>query len=95
MKLGEIQIVKLNEGNKYFINAMTQFYYSSISNNTIFADYDAIRSCLKAITEFNKSNYYRIAMPRIGCGLARGDWNIVKKIIEEELNEFDVTIYYT
>ena len=24
-------------------------------------------------------------MPRIGCGLAGGDWEVVSKIVEEEL----------
>ena len=34
----------------------------------------------------------RIGLPKIGCGLANGDWNVVKKIIEDRLKDCDVTI---
>jgi len=34
----------------------------------------------------------RMAFPLIGAGLAGGDWNILKKIISEELFNEDVTI---
>lgn len=46
----------------------------------IYADYDAIAEGLVQVRDTypNKS----IAMPRIGAGLAGGDWNIIKKIIE-------------
>jgi hypothetical protein len=34
-------------------------------------------------------------MPRIGCGLAGGDWNKIEAIINETLGEkgLDVTVY--
>ena len=33
-------------------------------------------------------------MPRIGCGLAGGDWNIVSEIVEATLGwYFDVFVY--
>jgi O-acetyl-ADP-ribose deacetylase (regulator of RNase III) len=34
----------------------------------------------------------RIGLPQIGAGLAGGDWNIISKIIEDELKGEDVTI---
>jgi O-acetyl-ADP-ribose deacetylase (regulator of RNase III) len=34
----------------------------------------------------------KIGLPKIGCGLAGGDWNIVRQIIERELIDMDVTI---
>lgn len=37
---------------------------------------------------------YRIGLPLIGCGIAGGNWNTVKKIIIKELKEFDVTIVH-
>lgn len=37
---------------------------------------------------------YRIGLPIIGCGIAGGNWNTVKKIIAKELKEFDVTIVH-
>jgi hypothetical protein len=36
-----------------------------------------------------------VHMPRIGCGLAGGDWEVVGKIVEEELANtgVPVTVY--
>jgi O-acetyl-ADP-ribose deacetylase (regulator of RNase III) len=34
----------------------------------------------------------RIGLPQIGCGLAGGDWNRVKEIIQRELKDMDVTV---
>lgn len=34
-----------------------------------------------------------IALPRLGCGLAGGNWTIVKSMIQFTLSHLDVTIY--
>lgn len=34
----------------------------------------------------------RLGLPKIGAGLAGGNWNIIRKILEEELEGLDVTI---
>jgi O-acetyl-ADP-ribose deacetylase (regulator of RNase III) len=34
----------------------------------------------------------KIGLPLIGAGLAGGDWTIIEKIIEEELEGEDVTV---
>ncbi len=34
----------------------------------------------------------RIGIPKIGCGLAGGDWKVVEQIIKEHLSEHDLTI---
>jgi O-acetyl-ADP-ribose deacetylase (regulator of RNase III) len=54
------------------------------------ADYDAIRSVFKKI----KSNFSgkRIGYPKIGAGLAGGDWDQISKIIDEELIDEDHTL---
>ena len=38
---------------------------------------------------------FSVQMPKMGCGLAGGDWKIIEKIIIEELcsNDIEVTIY--
>ena len=33
-----------------------------------------------------------IGLPKIGAGLAGGDWNIIKKIIQTELKDCKVTV---
>lgn len=55
--------------------------------------------CLKSLksvvnTDYSKYKGCSIAIPYgIGCGLAGGDWKIVKQMIDDILGECDVTIY--
>lgn len=36
----------------------------------------------------------KVGLPLIGCGIAGGDWNIVREEIKEILSEYDVTIVH-
>jgi len=47
--------------------------------------YEALRECLGRLRTFAHERNADIQMPRIGCGLAGGDWEIVSRIVEEEL----------
>lgn len=80
-KLGEIQLVKI-EGGPTIINCATQYNYKGYG---LLADYGAIRTCLQKIKSV--MNGAEIALPKIGCGLARGEWTVVEKIIWEELGD--------
>ena len=79
--------IEKNENKITVINAYTQHDYKSPG---IKADYDAIRSVFKKL----KSNYSgkRIGYPKIGAGLAGGDWKLISKIIDEELTNEDHTL---
>jgi O-acetyl-ADP-ribose deacetylase (regulator of RNase III) len=73
------------------LNLYTQYDYAlKYGDDLVFADYDAIRSCMKGIKK--RYSGKKIGLPLIGAGLAGGDWNIISKIIEEELHDEDVTI---
>ena len=69
------------------INAYTQYQWKGKYN----VDYDAIRSCMKIIKK--QFSGKKIGMPKIGAGLAGGDWNIIKNIIDVELIDEDITIF--
>lgn len=84
-KMGTISVCELP--NVTIVNAYTQFKYTSIKLDV---EYDAVRECMKKIKE--RFSGKKIGLPLIGCGLAGGDWDIVSKIIEEELEGEDVTI---
>ena len=45
--------------------------------------YEALRECLTHVRSFAHEHRADVQMPRIGCGLAGGDWEKVSKIIEE------------
>ena len=62
------------------VNAYTQAHWRG---SGVLADYDAIRLAMRRIkTQFSGR---RIAYPKIGAGLARGDWARIARIIDEEL----------
>ena len=109
LSLGHIIPVHANkQGGKFselgldylIINAMTQRHYGRDGKR--YVSYDAISNCLQVLDSYLRSehtsggyykNAYTIAMPKIGCGLGGGDWSIVEKIVEKELEGFQVEVY--
>ena len=69
------------------VNAYTQFHWRG---RGVKADYGAIRSCMCWLLQHYSGK--RIGLPRIGAGLAGGDWDRILRIIQEELAGQDVTI---
>jgi len=69
------------------LNAYIQFRYGT---DEVHVDYDAVRAVFKTIAILYPKS--RIGYPMIGCGLAGGDWDIVSKIIDDELEGCDHTI---
>jgi O-acetyl-ADP-ribose deacetylase (regulator of RNase III) len=63
------------------VNGYTQGHYRG---RGVLADYDAIRGLMRRVkTDFAN---LRIGYPRIGAGLARGDWTTIARIITTELD---------
>lgn len=81
-KLGQISWgeTKIESGTLIIVNGYTQFNWRGRGKK---ADYDAIREVFKKV----KQNFsgLRIGYPAIGAGLAGGEWEVISKIIEEEL----------
>ncbi len=57
--------------------------------------YDAIRDGLSRVGTHALEHAASVHMPRIGCGLAGGDWTQIEPIIAETLSarNIDVTVY--
>lgn len=71
------------------VNAYTQYHWRGSGQKS---DYGAIRSCLaKVAADFPNA---RIGLPKIGAGLAGGDWETILRIIREELGETDTTVVH-
>ncbi|MDF1663830.1 MAG: macro domain-containing protein [Planctomycetota bacterium] len=69
------------------VNAYTQFHWRG---KGVLVDYDALRAVMRAIrAEFTS---LRIGYPKIGAGFAKGDWDIIAQIIDEELTGEDHTL---
>jgi O-acetyl-ADP-ribose deacetylase (regulator of RNase III) len=81
-KLGTFTTVKIDRDGFNFtiINGYTQFHWQG---DGVLADYDAIRSVFRQVKK--QFGGKRIGYPKIGAGLARGDWSIITSIIEAEL----------
>ncbi len=47
--------------------------------------YDAVRQGLRHVADFAVQKRAEVHMPRIGAGLAGGDWETINRIIQEEL----------
>ena len=88
-KLGSTSVAKVDRGGTDIIvvNGYTQFHWRG---SGVRADYDAIRSVMSEVKARFQGK--RIGYPRIGAGLAKGDWSKILRIIAEELDGEDHTL---
>lgn len=94
-KLGSVMFNK--EKGKVQAFCATQEYYGKflkMDHESIEKRYQAIEECLSKIYKKAKEEKLSVALPRIGCGRARADWNKVKKIIQNIFHDIPVTIYW-
>lgn len=93
--LGMVDFVELEDQVHYGIfNCFTQEFYGYGKKK--YVDYESIYECFSYITKFlNTSFYPELAIPKIGCGLAGGNWEIVSRIIDDATgDDLDVYVYY-
>jgi O-acetyl-ADP-ribose deacetylase (regulator of RNase III) len=69
------------------VNAYTQYDFKG---RGVKVDYRAVCKCMNWIAENFRDR--KIGLPKIGAGLAGGDWGKILKIIEDKLKDCDVTI---
>jgi O-acetyl-ADP-ribose deacetylase (regulator of RNase III) len=101
-KLGDVQFVHLydhrssiespNKITYIVANCATQNNY--LPRGERHADYDAIKTCMEKVKQYAKEREATIAIPKIGAGLAGGDWGIIEKILKEVFIDYDITVYY-
>lgn len=91
--LGQSQLVNL--GEDIFVFQMVAQHGVFPKYGEIPLKYDSLRMCLEILAIEAKSLGASVHMPMIGAGQAKGDWEIIKGIINEELikKEVDVTVY--
>jgi O-acetyl-ADP-ribose deacetylase (regulator of RNase III) len=79
-RLGEIQINYPE--NKIIVNMATQENYGH-DPKKVYADYPAVAVCLDKLFKYCKEKKLSCSLPKIGCGLANGNWKIIEDIIRE------------
>lgn len=76
-----------NEPELTVVNAYTQ-YYPRVDLRPF--DYEAFTVVCRKLNIVFKDKH--IGLPQIGAGLAGGDWNRIKEIIQRELTNCEVTV---
>ncbi len=85
-KLGDYSFATVKRGDKTItiINGYTQFHYQGASD---LVDYEAMQSLFKKVKQHYSGK--RIGYPKIGAGLAGGNWERISAIIDQELADED------
>lgn len=83
---------KRNEPELAVVNAYTQYSYgrNHLDGVSKPLDYEALTMCMRKINVVFKGKH--IGLPQIGAGLAGGNWERIKQIIQTELKDCDVTV---
>lgn len=91
--LGEVQF--LGVGNNICVCNMIAQHGLISSDNPHPIKYEYLDKCLEKVGfYYNTTNTpVSIHMPRIGCGLAGGKWELIKPIIQKNLNHLEVFVY--
>lgn len=87
--LGDVQFVYCP--GKIIANSATQHAY--LPRGRCHADYPAIEKAMKLVKDFAKQNNMSVAIPKIGAGLAGGDWNKIEGILKKIFTDHDITVY--
>lgn len=88
--LGTSLLIPVSE-RQYIANCFGQVAYGRTSPQT---DYAALKKALTEVRTFAEEHGgLSVAIPfRIGCGLAGGQWHIVKKLIDEVFGNSSITV---
>lgn len=91
-KLGEVQFVEVPVVPELLIvNMATQ---DTFGGPGVHVDYEAVRQCFATVLDFCQAgeNNMGLAIPKVGAGLAGGDWNAIQAIIVSLLMTRDVEV---
>ena len=89
-KMGTFTKAKSNGKTVY--NLYTQYKYG---HDKVYVEYDHLETALKNLREDlgDKLHDVKIGLPLIGCGLARGSWRVVSKIVEKVFPDKTIHVY--
>ena len=93
-ELGNVQFVKVAE-DIWVANMIAQRDIKPDKNGQPPIRYSFVSKCLERVRQFAERHNASIHMPRIGCGLAGGQWTKIEEIINDNLiaHEIETTVY--
>jgi O-acetyl-ADP-ribose deacetylase (regulator of RNase III) len=89
--LGSVQFVAVQD-NIWIANMIGQHGVKTGSKGPP-VRYETIEKCLAQVTIEAKKLNASVHMPRIGCGLAGGKWEIVEPLVSKALSEQNIEVY--
>ena len=99
--LGQVQAIRVSS-NLQVVNMIAQEGYgknntalhqSTEPNSTPPIRYLALEDCLGKVANFARQLSATVHAPRIGSGLAGGDWSKIEEILDRKLPDIPVYIY--
>ncbi|MFW6226396.1 MAG: Appr-1-p processing protein, partial [bacterium] len=90
--LGNVQFVPV-KNNIIVANMIAQRDIKPNSEGVPPIRYAALDVCLQKVARMAKSMNTSVHMPRIGCGLAGGYWELIEVIIKKQLVDKGVEVY--
>jgi len=95
-RLGRFSHVQTHSG-VIVVNLYGQFYYGTDRQHTDYAALEhAVREMLHHLSEFRTQNQkvFKVGLPyNMGCGLAGGDWNVVREFLERASNDYQYPLF--
>ena len=89
--VGKVQLVQV-ESDIVVANMIAQYGVGTRPDGRPPISYGGVRLALNEVNQYARKNNATIHMPRIGCGLAGGDWNEMERIIKAVMS-VDVFVY--
>lgn len=89
--LGEVQLVQV-EDHLWVANMIAQHKIRRAQNGTPPIRYEAVEAALKKVAQEAIKINASVHMPRIGCGLAGGKWELIEPIIHKTLSEQNIEV---
>ncbi|AFN37323.1 hypothetical protein [Vibrio phage TCU-VP03-AIR1] len=95
LKLGEFSVALFDKHGTVpqaaVFNLYTQF---SMGTRERHAEYSAIKEGVRAMVRYLEDNDDKIYLPLIGAGLAGGDWEIIRHIIDKASGNKEIVIVH-
>jgi O-acetyl-ADP-ribose deacetylase (regulator of RNase III) len=92
LNLGNVRIANVDDQISVASMVCQKGYRKSVNPKI---RYTALRKCLEAVAAFASQHHASAHMPRIGCGLAGGRWDVVRELVTATLSAkgVPVTVY--
>lgn len=87
LNLGSINYIMTHDTKQVVINCMTQRSFGTGRQ----VSYDAVDACFQKIN--STFPYVELAIPMIGAGLAGGNWDVIRDIIDDATPDIPIRVY--